>query len=390
MQVWSEVLGLDRVGVNESFFELGGHSLLATRVSARVRETPALELPVRTVFEATTIAESAPRVEDLRRSAQGVLAPPLRASERSGPLPLSFAQERLWFLDQLEVTGSAYNIANALRMSGVLDVAALERSLTELVRRHESLRTRFEAVDGIGVQVIDPAEPVKLGLTDLSELEGEAREARAGALIQEEAARRFDLAAHSGFRVGLLRLSADEHVLLMTVHHAVFDGWSFGVLFRELGALYAAYAVGRASPLPEPQLQYGDYAVWQRRWLQGVVLERQLGYWRRRLEGAEPLSLPTDHLRPAVTSFRGAVHPFELPAELTRGLRELARQEGATLFMVLLAGFQAVLAHWSGQEDIVVGTPVAGRTYREMESLVGFFRQHPAAARPDNESGALS
>ena len=373
VQVWSDVLGLDQVGVHDNFFELGGHSLLATRVSAQLREMLEVELPVRILFEATTIAELAPRVEDLRLSVQGLMAPPLRAAERSGPLPQSFAQERMWFLDQLEMTGPAYNVPHAFRLSGALDVEALERTVTELVRRHESLRTRFEAVDGIGVQVIDPAEPVKLTLTDLSGLEGESRETQAGALIQEEAAHQFDLAARCGFRVGLLRLSAEEHVLLMTLHHIVFDGWSLGVLFREMSALYAAYAAGRASPLPEPQLQYGDYALWQRRWLQGEVLEKQLGYWRKRLEGAEPLSLPTDHPRPAVASFQGAVHPFELSAELTRGLRELAHQEGATLFMVLLAGFQAVLARWSGQEDIVVGTPIAGRTHREMENLVGFF-----------------
>ena len=309
----------------------------------------------------------------VRRSARGAVALSLQATERSGPLPLSFAQERLWFLDQLGVTGSAYNIPHAFRLSGMLNLPALERALTELVRRHESLRTRFEAVDGVGVQVIDPAEPVQLVVTDLSRLEARSREARAGVLIKEEAALRFDLAAECGFRAGLLQLSDDEHILLITVHHTVFDGWSQGVLFRELGTLYEAYAAKRSSPLTEPQLQYGDYAVWQRASLQEEVLEKQLAYWREQLAGAESLSLPTDHPRPAVASLRGAVHSFDLPAELTRGLRELARQEGATLFMVLLAGFQAVLSRWSGQEDVVVGTPIAGRTHQEMESLVGCF-----------------
>ena len=373
VQVWAEVLGLDQVGVHDNFFELGGHSLLATRVPARLRAMLGIELPLRALFEAPTIAELAPRVEELRRSVQGVFAPPLRATQRSGPLQLSFAQERLWFLEQLEVTGPAYNIPRAFRLAGRLDVAALQRSLTELVRRHESLRTRFREMNGVGAQVIDPAGPVNLSVTDLSGLELAAREVRAGTLMQEEAARRFDLVDRGGFRVELLRLSKEEHILLMTVHHIVFDGWSQGVLFRELSALYEAYALGRASPLAEPQLQYGDYAVWQRAWLQGEVLERQLGYWRERLAGAEPLSLPTDHPRPAVASFQGAFYSFELSAELTAGLRELARQEEATLFMVVLAGLQVVLSRWSGQEEVVVGTPIAGRTHRETESLVGFF-----------------
>jgi aspartate racemase len=200
---------------------------------------------------------------------------PLAAVERSGPLPLSFAQERLWFLDQLGVAGAAYNIPYAFRLAGALDLVMLERSLTELVRRHESLRTRFVALGGVGAQVIDPAGPVKLSLTDLSGLEPQSREARAGALIQEEAARRFDLAAHCGLRLGLLRLSSDEHILLLTLHHIVFDGWSLGVLFQELGTLYEAYAAGRSAPLKEPELQYGNEAgckgrCWRSSWITGA------------------------------------------------------------------------------------------------------------------------
>ena len=224
------------------------------------------------------------------------------------------------------------------------------------------------------MQVVDPAAPVKLSVRDLSEWDVAARETEADLLIQEEAARRFDLATGWGLRVGLLRLSGEEHILLMTLHHIVFDGWSLGVLFEEFEQSLrglCSRAVLRLST--EPQFQYGDYSVWQRAWLQGEMLERQLGYWRERLAGAEPLSLPTDHSRPAVASFRGAMHSFALSAELASGLRALAREERATLFMVLLAGFQAVLSRWSGQQDVVVGTQIAGRTHRETERLVGFF-----------------
>ncbi|PZQ08479.1 MAG: hypothetical protein DI564_18295, partial [Rhodanobacter denitrificans] len=246
--------------------------------------------------------------------------------------------------------------ATPLRLCGVLDVGSLAASLSELVRRHESLRTRFVTLDGAGVQVIDPACGFDLPVTDLSDLAPEAREAEAARLAQAEAEAPFDLARGPVFRARLLRLGAEEHVLLASMHHIVSDGWSLSVLTREVAALYEAFSRGEASSLPEPRVQYADYALWQRRWLDGETLERQLGYWRERLSGAPAaLDLPTDRPRPPVASFRGGTVPVALPASLTAALGDLARGQGATLFMVLMAGFAAVLSRWSGQTDLVLG-----------------------------------
>jgi non-ribosomal peptide synthetase component F len=293
---------------------------------------------------------------------------------RGAAVPLSFSQERLWFLDQLQPGQTAYNQPAALRLDGALDVAALEASLTELVRRHEVLRTRFEIVGGEAAQRIDPPAPFRLPVTDLSGPCGGPARGGGGAAGGEEAARPFDLSAGPMLRARLLRLGGEEHVLLATMHHIVSDGWSMSVMTREIGALYAAFAAGAASPLPELALQYADYALWQRSWLDGEAMERQLGYWRERLADAPPvLELPTDRPRPAEPSGRGGEVPFAVPAALTGRLQALARSEGATLYMVLLAAYQAVLSRWSGQDEVVVGSPVAGRSHRALEPLIGFF-----------------
>ncbi|HEV3049057.1 MAG TPA: condensation domain-containing protein, partial [Longimicrobium sp.] len=335
--IWAEVLRLDRVGVEESFFELGGHSLLATRVVSRVRELFAVELPLRALFEGPTVAELARRVEEMRRAELPVL-PPLVPTERTGPLPLSFAQERLWFLDRLEPGSATYNVLAAWRLGGTLDQAALERALGEIVRRHEALRTVVGEVDGSPVQVVAPFGGFALPVEDLSGLGEADREAAVRRRASEEARRGFNLSADPLFRPALLRLGMEEHVLLLSMHHIVSDGWSMGVLFRELSALYEAYLVGRESPLPELPVQYADYAVWQREQLAGEVLERQLAYWKERLAGApELLEVPTDHPRPAVQSFQGATVPVELSLELLERLQALGRSEGATLYMTLLS-----------------------------------------------------
>ncbi|HEU4561306.1 MAG TPA: amino acid adenylation domain-containing protein, partial [Longimicrobium sp.] len=371
--IWAEVLRLDRVGVTESFFELGGHSLLATRVGSRVRNVFGVELPPRALFEAPRVAELAGRVEEMRRAELPVL-PPVVPTERTGALPLSFAQERLWFIDRLEPGSAAYNIPVAWRLEGALDVAALEWSLGEIVRRHESLRTVFAEAGGSPVQVIAPFGDFVLPVEDLSALGEADREAELRRRAGEVARRPFDLAEGPLFRAALLRLHPGEHVLLLSMHHIVSDGWSMDVLFRELAALYAAYREGGESPLPELPVQYADYALWQREHLRGEVLERQLSYWRERLAGApELLELPTDHPRPAVQTYRGAHERIELPLELLERLRALGRSEGATLYMTLLAAFQVLLSKHSGSEDIVVGTPVAGRTRTEVEELIGVF-----------------
>ncbi|MFL5539509.1 MAG: amino acid adenylation domain-containing protein, partial [Longimicrobiaceae bacterium] len=371
--IWAEVLRLERVGVRESFFDLGGHSLLATRAVSRIRELFGVELPLRALFEAPTVAEIAGRVEEIRRAELPVL-PPVVPGERDGALPLSFAQERLWFIDRLEPGSAVYNLPMALRLGGALDESALERSLSEIVRRHEALRTVFAEVDGSPVQVIAPFGGFALPVEDLSALSEVDRRAAAEQRAGEEAARPFDLAAGPLFRAALLRLGEEDHVLLLSMHHIVSDGWSMGVLFRELSALYAAYREGRESPLPELAVQYADYAVWQREQLAGEVLDRQLAYWKERLAGApELLELPTDHPRPAVQTFRGAHERIELPLELLERLQRLGRSEGATLYMVMLSAFQVLLSKYAGSEDVVVGSPIAGRTRREVEELIGFF-----------------
>ncbi|HEX2094370.1 MAG TPA: amino acid adenylation domain-containing protein, partial [Longimicrobiaceae bacterium] len=372
--IWAEVLGTDRVGIHDDFFDLGGHSLLATRVVSRVRRALGVELPLRALFEAPTVAGLAGRVEALLREARGESAPPLERVSRDRPLPLSFAQQRLWFIDRLQPGSAAYNIPAALRLTGWLDVAALERSLTEVVRRHEALRTVFAADGEEPVQVVRDAAPAVVPVAELRHLTREAREAELRHLAVEEALRPFDLAAGPLLRTTLVRLGEEEWALLFTLHHIVSDGWSMGVLVREISELYAARTEGREPALPELPVQYADYAAWQRAWLSGGVLEAQLAYWRERLGGAPPLlELPTDRSRPLVQGDRAASLPFRLDADASRALRALARREGATLFMTLLAGWQLLLGRYAGVEDVSVGTPIAGRTRLETEGLIGFF-----------------
>ncbi|HEX9936043.1 MAG TPA: amino acid adenylation domain-containing protein, partial [Longimicrobium sp.] len=371
--IWCEVLRRDRVGVTENFFELGGHSLLATRAVSRIAELFAVEPSVAMLFEAPTVEGVAERVEALRRAGAPVL-PPIVAAPRGDALPLSFAQERLWFLDRLQPGSAVYNLPLVARLTGALDAAALERALGEVVRRHEALRTTFAEADGQPVQVIAPFAGFALPLEDLSGLDAEAREAAVEARTAEEAACPFDLAAGPLFRPALLRLGAEEHVLLLCMHHVVSDEWSTEVLFAELAALYGAFREGRASPLPEPAVQYADFAAWQRRVMAGEVLDGRLAWWRERLAGAPAqLELPTDHPHPAVQSHRGARAERRLPAGLLERLRALGRSAGATEFMVLLGAFKALLARYGAGDDVVVGSPAAGQTRRELEALVGCF-----------------
>jgi amino acid adenylation domain-containing protein/thioester reductase-like protein len=300
--------------------------------------------------------------------------PPLLPQERGGTAPLSYAQERLWFLDQLGLVGAAYNMTASLRLQGGLNVAALQRSLAEIVRRHESLRTRFESRAGSPLQVIDPPGSFMLDFLDLTALTTDEQALAVQRLTAEETQRPCDLVRGPLLRARLLKQSDQEHLLLLTAHHIAFDGWSRAILHRELRALYAAYCRGEQSPLQDLPLQYADFSVWQRNWLQGEALQEHLRYWREQLLGAPPqLELPTDRPRPPVESFKGALFNFELPPKVAEALKDLARREGATLFMVALAAYQLLLARWSGQNDIVVGSPTAGRAKRELEGLIGFF-----------------
>ncbi|HEX5890495.1 MAG TPA: condensation domain-containing protein, partial [Pyrinomonadaceae bacterium] len=298
----------------------------------------------------------------------------IRPIPRNGPLAVSLAQQRLWFLDQLEPGLVAYNMPAAVRLVGTLDVTVLNWSLNEIIRRHESLRTTFDSVAGQPLQVIAPHLELSIPVIDLTDLPAEAREQEAMRLSQEEAQRPFDLLHGPLIRAVLLRLQSEEHVLIVTMHHIVTDLWSQGVLKSELGALYEAGMKTQASPLPALSIQYADFAQWQRGWLKGDELDRQTAYWRKQLAGAPPsVDLPTDLARPAQMNYQGSTFLFELSAELTESLTALSRREGATLFMTLLAAFKALLWRYTGQSDIVVGTPVANRNREELEGLIGFF-----------------
>jgi amino acid adenylation domain-containing protein len=370
---WSAVLGLERIGVEDNFFALGGHSLLATQLLARVRERLGVDLPLRALFDAPTLAALARRVEEcLGRAAEAPL-PPVEHVPRDRPLPLSFSQQRLWVLDRLEPGSAAYNVPFALRIRGGLDRRVLGRAVDEAVRRHEALRTTFREVDGEPVQQITPPVSRGVPLLDLDGLPAARREEETLRLAATEARRPFDLARGPLLRAALLRLGAADHALLLTLHHIVCDGWSLDILLREVSALYAAFAAGGSPALPELPIQYADFAVWQRRWLQGEVLERRLDYWRRHLRGLTPLELPMARSRPPAPGARGASHAWRLPAEALAGLRELCRCEGVTPFIVLLAALKAVLHRYTGQADLTIGVPVAGRAGSETEGLVGFF-----------------
>ncbi|MCZ6775309.1 MAG: amino acid adenylation domain-containing protein, partial [Ignavibacteria bacterium] len=301
-------------------------------------------------------------------------ATPVSRRTESGPCKLSFAQERLWFLDRLEPGSSVYNIASAVRLSGVLDVETLERSLNEIVKRHEALRTTFPEIDGEPLQVIAPELKLPLSVVELSEFPEVEREDRTRRLATEEARRPFDLSRGPLVRARLLRLSEDSEILLLTIHHIVSDGWSMGVLFQELAVLYEAFSSGKSSPLSELPIQYPDFALWQRNRLQGEVFSKQLSYWKHQLDGAPPVTeIATDHPRPQVQTYRGKRQFLVLPAALTEAIKTLSRREGVTLFMTLFGAFQTLLHRYTGQDDIVVGSPIAGRSQPETERLIGFF-----------------
>jgi amino acid adenylation domain-containing protein len=375
-QIWADLLELPvaQLSVYANFFGLGGHSLLATQVLARIRAACAVEVPLQVLFEQPTIAGLARSIESARQSAQRPPLPPIRRAPRDQPLPLSYAQQRLWLLDQFEHGSAAYNSPGAARLRGTLDRSALSRALNEIVQRHEVLRTTFQTTAGGPVQVIVPALALARAVVDLAALPASERERQANRLAREEARRPFDLAHGPLLRATLLTLDADDALLLITMHHIVSDAWSIAVFIRQLMILYTAFVAGRPSPLGELPIQYADYAVWQRQWMQGEVLARQLAYWRKKLAGAPSmLNLPTDRQRSSTPDTRGAAHPFLLPSALLEGLRALGQQEEATLFMTLLAAFQTLLHAYSEQDDILVGTPVAGRGQTESEELIGFF-----------------
>jgi amino acid adenylation domain-containing protein len=372
--IWREVLRLPAVGRSGNFFNLGGHSLLVTQVLARVRECLEVELPVRSLFEAPTIEQFSQLVQEhISDGRLSDLTDVVRVS-REGELPLSFAQQRMWFFEQLSGGTGAFNIALGVRLKGVLNVAALEQTFGEIIRRHESLRTVFPALDDRPVQVIQSPGRFQLPLADLARLPAEEREREAARLAQEETLRQFDLARGPLIRPTLLRLGEEEHVVICTMHHIIGDGQSFEVIISEMSRLYRVFSEAQPSPLPELQVQYADYAAWQRQWLQGEVLEERLAYWRRQLEDApRRLSLPHQRSRPKVQRFAGAKRTFKTTAEQTELLRELCRKEGLTLYMTLLAAYVVLLNRYTGDEDIVVGSTYANRERAEAEKIIGIL-----------------
>ncbi|GAB3356937.1 amino acid adenylation domain-containing protein [Lysobacter tyrosinilyticus] len=369
--IWQELLGLERVGRHDHFFELGGHSLIAVQLVTRVRELMGLELGLRDVFARATLQDMAGALVD----SDAVAMPPIVPVDRNSDLPLSFAQQRLWMLDQLDhAAGSAYHMPLTLKMTGALDRAALQTALDRIVARHESLRTRFESVNGVPLQRVSEQGTFSLVDYDLRNLDAAAQKTAIDEHSITEAHELFDLSTGPMIRGRLLRLSEQEHVLLVTQHHIISDGWSHGVLLREVKALYTAFSQGQPDPLPELAIQYADYATWQRQWLQGEVIEGQVDYWREHLSGAPALlELPTDRPRPPVQSYSGDRIDVNLSAALTTGLRELSKRHGTTMFMTLLAGWSTLLSRLSGQGEVVVGTPVANRQHSETEPLIGFF-----------------
>jgi amino acid adenylation domain-containing protein len=383
-ELWAEVLGVAQVGVDDNFFALGGHSLRATQISARLRDAFGVELPLRALFAAPTIAGLAAWLAQAVAAQPGAALPALKRAPRSGPQPLSFAQQRLWFLDRLTPGSPAYTIPAALRLSGRLDIPALGRSFAAIIRRHETLRTTVVVRDGQPMQHIAAASTrahwPALCLIDLGALPEAARAGASQQVIAGIARQPFDLARGPLLRVRLLRLAADEHVLLVILHHIIADGWSSAVLIREVAAHYSAHAGGRAATLPALPFQYADYAIWQREWLiangvgQQSPLQKQLSYWQAQLRGPLPLlALTTDRPRPAVQTFCGRQRAFRFAEALSAALQTLLRQADVTLFMLQLAAFTALLHRYTGQTDILVGTPIAGRTQAAVEGIVGCF-----------------
>ncbi|MBN3876527.1 amino acid adenylation domain-containing protein [Nostoc sp.] len=373
-QIWTQALKVDQVGIYNNFFELGGHSLLATQLVSRIRNIFKVELPLREFFARKTVAELAQVIRQLQQQNLELVSPPILPRAENAELPLSYAQQRLWFLDQFEPNSAIYNIPMALRLVGTLNQVALEQSLYEIIARHEALRTNFVTVNGQPTQLIQTQTNWTVTVVDLKHLSTTEQKIATQQLAQQQASQPFDLANQALVRATLIVLSETEHVLSVCMHHIVSDAWSMGVFIQELAALYNAFSQGDLSPLTSVPIQYADFAIWQRNWLQGSVLQTQLSYWQQQLKAAPALlSLPTDRPRGSVQTFAGGHQEFALSVELSNKLTKLSQEQGVTLFMTLLAAFDTLLYRYTGTEDILVGSPIANRNRNEIEGLIGFF-----------------
>ncbi|WP_138505990.1 non-ribosomal peptide synthetase [Nostoc sp. PA-18-2419] len=374
VNIWQELLEIERVGIEDNFFELGGHSLLATQVISRVRELFQVDLTVRVLFEKLTITGLAWCIETTLLTNQTLTGSPLQPVSREQALRVSFAQERFWFMHQLAGNNAAYNISCALHLKGKLNIKAMEASISEIVRRHEILRTTFPTVAGQPIQIIAPFTGMALDITVLPTLSESSRTQEIQRLIQQASGHCFDLTSQPLMRSQLIRLGDEENLFILIMHHIISDGWSVGIFMKELSVLYEAFNSGKPSPLPELLIQSADFAAWQRTTFFGEILEKQLSYWKKQLAGALPLlELPTDYQRPPVQQFRGASHSFSLPQDVHQKLLSLGQREGCTLYMTLLAAFQTLLYRYTGQEDIIVSTGIANRNHPKLEDLIGCF-----------------
>ncbi|MFM7909859.1 MAG: condensation domain-containing protein, partial [Microcystis sp.] len=371
-QIWGEILKLQRVSIEDNFFELGGHSLLATQVISRLQETFEIVLPLRYLFESPTIAQLSGVILKELQTGLGLKLPSIVPVNREDDIPLSWAQERLWFVNQLEGESGAYTIDLTMGLRGNLNIKALEKAFQAIIQRHEPLRTQFKLKDNQPIQAIDPNVTFTLPVVNLQNLSHSEQQVKN--LLLAAASEPFDLEAGSVLRVKLWQLQTEEYVLLLAIHHIAADGWSIGVLVDELSVYYRSFCTGTKADLPDLSIQYADFAVWQRQWLTNEVLDRQLSYWKQQLTRIPLLhQLPTDRPRPAIQSFRGGTERLQLDSQLTQQLKKLSQESGSTLFMTLLAGFAVLLSRYSQQTDVVIGSPIANRNRTEIEGLIGFF-----------------
>ncbi|WP_457812474.1 amino acid adenylation domain-containing protein [Sinorhizobium meliloti] len=373
-QIWMDVLHTDLVGIRDNFFRLGGHSLIATQIVARINDTLQVEIPLQRLFEAPTIEQLAALIKPMVGSDPQPQVTMIARVDRDRPIPLSFAQRRLWFLDQFDPNSAVYNIALPVHFSGPVDVAMLEGALNDLIARHETLRTTFSTVEGNPVQVISPSLQIKIPVHDLRRVPAKSRKVELQRLITQQAQMPFDLKNGPVLRGELICLSNNENLLLVTIHHIAADGWSMEIISRELLEFYDARRRRRPSSLPELPIQYADFACWQHRYLSSPLLQRDAKYWKDKLQGMPPLlELPADRSRPAMQSFTGGMYMFALPPSLLKGVKSFSEREQVTLFTTLLSAFYILLYRYTGREDLVVGSPIANRVRPELEGLIGFI-----------------